>query len=168
MMQYLSMFIFYFRRSPFFKLNKAKKLENLFKVDYSLSDIPLNHSSLDERYKLKKRHLSKNSVSKPIGKDISFNFYLNESKKNSKINDKSMTFENNQKIKKQLHLSPRTRVKSSLNLDDSKNKNEISRKKPLKIIPFSSDRLRNSEMIFILNKNPGVGLYNSISPYYGK
>ena len=91
------------------------------------------------------------------------NILLYSNKKNgSKSKNKSST---------RLHSSPSSDSKSlNRRVDKIKSRKSSQEKKgkKMKFIPFNSATLRDCGEKFILNDNPGVGMYNHAeSPYYG-
>lgn len=183
----------FLRRSPFAFVNRVKRPENLFKIDNLTDEIPLNHSiELESSFTTKKqntsliRSLKNKNKNSPKNKKASLikkknSLYLTDlgSTENESLNERLKNILSNQKNNKNNRSRSKNRVRSSPSSDSrsadriknrskSRKSSQENKSRRMKLIPFNSGTLRDCGEKFILNDNPGVGMYNHAdSLYYG-
>ena len=121
--------------------------------------------------KNKKANPSKNynnlyltDIGSPIGKSLNHRLLDILSNKNNKSKSKNTSYSRAQSSPS----SDGRSIKNLGNKDKSIKSSQEKTRKKIKYIPFNSATLRDCGEKFILNDNPGVGMYNpSESPYFG-
>jgi len=162
----------------------VKRPSNLFNIDRSSDEIPLNHSiELESSFVIKKQKqcLIKSNKKKNSSKKRSIYLTDIESSGMGSLNERIKNILSNKKKKNDSRSKNKSssRRHSSQSSDarygsrkDEKNKTQKSSQenssKKKKFFAFNSGTLRDCGENFILNDNPGVGMYDHAdSPYYG-
>lgn len=151
------------RQAPLFTMKRAKRTENIFNINKSYDDISFNKSL--------SRSGSANSINNKILKrKKSEAIYLTGMaimNNNKEENNKKNFLSNNIiKIKPFLNISRAQSSHSDNSIDSKIKKNDYNRNKNKekiiikRKIPFNMSSDRDCGQKFILNNNPGVGMYN--------
>lgn len=177
-------------------MNRTKRTKNLFSIDRSTDEVPLNHSiTLDSSFVKKSpkklvlrlknnspKSKSKINIPNFKKKNINSNIYLTDlgtpikGNQNKLLKNILLTRDlnkSNEKSFSRAQSSPSSGNRS-ISIYNKNEKNSVKgspnfKNQNNKYIPFNSATFRDCGEKFILNENPGVGLYNlSKSPYYCK
>jgi hypothetical protein len=162
-------------------MNKSEKIKNLFNINNSTENIPLNHSVItdidaylkenkekrnqireDKLNAINKRRISNLNEITNFNTAINTNTSIDRNNSYNKIIYSELQEENSKPRNKIEKIQPPL-IKKNIEINKKTEEHKLGKK-----IPFFSNVFRDSAKRFVLNRNPGVGLYNIDTDRYGK